>query len=323
MEIVFDGAGLPPHERLSAWLETTTQALMTTKVTFLEPTRPIDARLTAMQLGDAQLTAMSYPPLVVRRTKAMIRQSDPEQYQLGLTRTGRTGIDQARTSNLLTPGNFFLYDTSKPFTTTIHGGQAGGEALFLLIPKQLLPLPERLVARLLAVPLDGTAGIGRVLAQFMVTVADEYARCVPLDTTRLGNTIVDLVSAVLAHHLSDDLAGPAQSPPSVLFLRVTAFVDQHLRTPELGPSMIASAHHISLRYLHRVFQRNGTTVGAYIKARRLDRCRRDLADPALNHLTIHTIGARWGFPNPAEFSRTFRATLGIPPSEYRAMTTGT
>ncbi|GHE92693.1 hypothetical protein GCM10018785_68560 [Streptomyces longispororuber] len=28
---------------------------------------------------------------------------------------------------------------------------------------------------------------------------------------------------------------------------------------------------------------------------------------------------RWGFPHPAEFSRTFRAAVGMPPSDYRRL----
>jgi AraC-like DNA-binding protein len=53
--------------------------------------------------------------------------------------------------------------------------------------------------------------------------------------------------------------------------------------------------------------------------RRLERCARDLLDPALAHEPIGEIAARWGITNPAHFSRLFRAQFGLSPSEYRAV----
>nr|WP_324788513.1 AraC family transcriptional regulator [Streptomyces sp. H51] len=32
---------------------------------------------------------------------------------------------------------------------------------------------------------------------------------------------------------------------------------------------------------------------------------------------MRSVAARWGFPRPAEFTRTFRAATGLSPSEYR------
>ncbi|MEU5099326.1 helix-turn-helix domain-containing protein [Streptomyces sp. NPDC020996] len=61
----------------------------------------------------------------------------------------------------------------------------------------------------------------------------------------------------------------------------------------------------------------GTTVSAFVREQRLSRCRRDLADPSLAHHSIRFVAARWGFPRPAEFTRTFRAATGLSPSEYR------
>jgi hypothetical protein len=64
-------------------------------------------------------------------------------------------------------------------------------------------------------------------------------------------------------------------------------------------------------------QEHDMTVAAWIRSRRLDRCRRDLADPGLWARPVSAIGARWGFPDGAHFSRVFRAAYGIPPREYR------
>ncbi|MEV6810390.1 helix-turn-helix transcriptional regulator [Streptomyces sp. NPDC051132] len=84
--------------------------------------------------------------------------------------------------------------------------------------------------------------------------------------------------------------------------------------------MIADAHHLSARTVQRLFQQQGTTVSAFIREQRLNRCRRDLADPSLAHHSIRSVAARWGFPRPAEFTRTFQADTGLSPSQYRQVT---
>lgn len=316
METVFDTAHLPGPDRVEAWIETTALALVRTDFILLDPDT-FGARLNAAALGAVQVTEMSYGPLRSRRTPRLIRQSDPEQYQIAYIRRGFQGIEQVRRQALLSPGELVFYDSSHPFDATVGAGQGVARSVLLQFPKQLLPLPEAKVTGLLAETLPGTQGVGRLFAQFLSTLADDHMTYTQRDAARLGNTALDLATAVLAHRLDGDHA-PSLSAPGVLFLRITSHIEQHLHAPDLQPATIAAAHGISLRYLHRIFQKNGVSVSAYIKRRRLERCRRDLADPALSHLTVHSIASRWGFPRPADFTRAFRNAVGVPPTHYRA-----
>src|SRR5690606_31419702 len=94
-------------------------------------------------------------------------------------------------------------------------------------------------------------------------------------------------------------------------------IEEHLADPDLSPATVAAAHHVSVRQLHRLFEGRDETVAARIRARRLERCRRDLLDPALAEQTVAAIGARWGLPNPSQLSRLFRQAYGVTPSELR------
>ncbi|MFF2520355.1 helix-turn-helix transcriptional regulator [Streptomyces sp. NPDC058086] len=98
---------------------------------------------------------------------------------------------------------------------------------------------------------------------------------------------------------------------------VHSFIEHHLDDPQLSPAAIAAAHHISVRYLHRLFQPQGTTVSAWIRQRRLERCHRDLADPQSSDKPIGFLAARWGFVHASDFTRSFRTAYGVPPSTYR------
>jgi AraC-like DNA-binding protein len=323
METVFDSDELPVSERTEAWVAATTASLVPNRFTFPDRTT-FGARLQAMPLGAAQLCALSYAALYSRRTPALIRQSDPEHYQVGLIRSGRQGIDQARRRSLVGAGDLVLYDSSRPFDAVVPTSRPRSESLLLQFPKNRLPLSERQIARLLAVPIPGRHGIGRLLADFLGTLAAEEPTYTVRDRLRLEGTAINLVAATLAHHLDRDGDLPPESRQQVLFIQISAYIEQHLADLDLGPAHLAAVHHISPRHLHRNFQQRHTTVAGFIRQTRLARCRRDLADPALRGLAVHTIAARWGFPEPAAFSRTFRTTAGCSPTEYRtARLTGT
>ncbi|AQS66717.1 helix-turn-helix domain-containing protein [Streptomyces pactum] len=317
METLFDSDELMAAERADGWAETTSRSLVPTEFRFLDE-GPLRARLRAVSLGDdVQLSALAYSSLSSRRTPALIRRSDPELYQLALVERGRQGLEQCGRSVSLESGDMVLYDSSHPFEATVATDTGLADSLVLQFPKRRLPFRDTHVSRLLAVPLSGRTGVGLLLARFLTGLSEEAARCTPQDATRLETTTLDLVSAVLAHHLDRERVLPRESQQHVLFLRIGSFIRSHLGTEDLTPAHVARAHQMSVRALHRLFAQHDTTVAGYIRQARLEHCRRDLAAPHLSHLPVHAIGARWGYLRPAAFNRVFRTAYGVPPGEYR------
>jgi AraC-like DNA-binding protein len=127
------------------------------------------------------------------------------------------------------------------------------------------------------------------------------------------DAVVDLVSAAL-----DEKSLHTHRPPAVAIVSgAKSFIDAHLADPGLNTSTIAAAHHITPRYLQKLFEAEHLTVAGWIRTRRLQRCRRDLEDPRLGSVSIGTICARRGFADPAHFSRLFKQTYGISPRAFR------
>ncbi len=85
--------------------------------------------------------------------------------------------------------------------------------------------------------------------------------------------------------------------------------------------MIAAAHHISVRYLYKLFETDmpGQGVADWIRQRRLERCQRDLLDPALQGRPVNAIEARWGLADAASLSRMLRTAYGVPPAYSRVL----
>ena len=92
----------------------------------------------------------------------------------------------------------------------------------------------------------------------------------------------------------------------------------HLREPDLDAGRIATEHHISVRQLYRILAAEGISLGDWIRSRRLEGVRRDLALPFLKD-PISEVSRRWGFTNDSSFARVFRANFGVSPSEWREL----
>jgi AraC-like DNA-binding protein len=260
---------------------------------------------------------MRYLPLTSARTPKLIRQNDPEYYQLSLTVHGRMGLSHSGHEVALGTGDLVLYDSSRPFDGWAASETGAVAHIVAQVPKTLVPIRPNRVDRLIATRIPGDRGFGELLAQFLTQVTAKAHQYRPSDTGRLSTIILDLLAATVAQRLDDHSTLALESRQHALFLRVQAFIQQHLGDPELSPGLIAAAHHISTRSLHRLFQNQDTTAAAYIRQQRLERARRDLADPLLCTRPIHATARRWGFTRPADFTRAFRTAYGISPKEFQ------
>ncbi|MET8155684.1 helix-turn-helix domain-containing protein [Sphaerisporangium sp. NPDC005289] len=263
----------------------------------------------------AQMVSSSTARRGLHRSAEMIRRSDPGLYHVVLYEEGSTVLtcDERRTEPR--PGDISLLDSSRCYEGWHESGAA--RYLRLQVPRMLLPVPPAVTAGLIGARLSGRTGIGALLWNVATQSAGSLSGYTPSDAIRISTILVDLVAALIAHEMESPAALPTESGRQVLYLQVQAFIQQRLGEPDLTPAMIAEAHHVSVRTLHRLFESNGCTVAKWIQTRRLDRCRHDLADPALVDRPIHAIAARWGFTVQPHFSRAFQSAYGISPSEYR------
>lgn len=264
-----------------------------------------------------QVSAFVLPSLRSVRPPGLVRRRDPELYQITLCLRQRMALSQARNDGLTAPGDLAVYDTSHPFEAQTFAGPDPVEAVVAHVPRAALPFPAHRLDRLLGRSLPGTHGVGAILASFLAALVRHGPELPPAELARLDSVTLDLVTAYLAEQVDLPAAVPPAGRERVLLTRIHTFIEAHLGDGGLTPRAVAEGCHISVRYLHRLFEREGTTVAAWIRSRRLDRCRRDLADPACDKQPVYAIGARWGLAGASEFNRSFRAAYGRPPGQWR------
>ncbi|RII17675.1 Transcriptional activator NphR [Streptomyces sp. YIM 130001] len=278
-----------------------------------------------LALGPVHVASLRFAPVDINRRSGN-RDLQGEGYQLLVPLEGTLLADWDGTASASGPGSLYVHDEAR---LNAFGCRAPDElgtfhTATVHVPKDLLPLPTHSVERLLGQRLAGADAFGGLLAGLvtrLITHADTYRAS---DGPRLGATVLDLVHAHLAHLLETEGAAGELEPETrqrVLLMRIMDFIRRNLHDPDLTPRAVAEAHHISVSYLHRIFQAHTpgseATVARWIREQRLARTRRDLTDSALRATPVHRIAARWGFAHAAAFSRAFRAAYGLPPGDYR------
>lgn len=310
-------ADLPAADRFAWWRELTANSIIKSTV-LCEHEADFQVSARSVQLGGVTVSRMTYSAVRYFRNRRMIRQSDPEQLILGLALSGRLGMTIDGTEQVAGPGTILVYDTSQP----VHGWTTDPRArlstqLLVQVPRTLLPLHANQIGRLVGTPLPGREGVGALTAGYLAGLVAHAERYRPADAARLRAVTLDLLTALFAHHLDTGTAVPPETRHEVLQVQLHEFVERRLGDPGLSPGMLAAAHHISLRQLHKLFHQQGLTVAGWIRQRRLEGCRGALADPAQRSRPAHVIARRYGFTSYAHFSRLFTARYGHSPSDYR------
>jgi AraC-like DNA-binding protein len=315
IETMFRSDDVAPAERFARWYEVSEQAYAPVEI-HSDHKADFRATIRNLDLGIVQVSTLTYPPVQVSRTPKLIRQSDPEAFQLWLNLRGIIRITQGGRGAELAGQDLVLFDTSRPY----HGFTDAVAGVVVQWPRALMPLGPDAVSRLTAVRISAGQGMGALLSRHLIELTRQAAHYRPADTARLSTITLDLLAALCAHHLEAEASLPPEARQQALQAKIHDFIQQRLGDPDLSPETVAAVHQISMRYLYKLFPHQGLTVAGWIRQRRLERCRSDLADPHLSRVPIHAIAARWGFTDSAHFSRAFRAAYGMPPKDYRHLT---
>ena len=316
-----DSSGLAPADRLDHCRERLAALPVPLDFSVAGTARIGPSRLAASSLGPVTVARVVHVidgAAVIDRPVRMIRQADPEIYRLMLHLEGTDLMTQDGRVAALARHGMALFDSSRPFRVHLQPGRDNIHRYAMLtFPRTLLAVDPRAVRAATGLRLDGTGPLGSLVHDFVTHLARDVDRYRAADGARLATTVLDLLTVWMAGELD---AGPV--PPEArgrtLLAQSQAFIAEHLADPMLSPHAVADAHHVSLRTLQGIFAGQGLTVTGWIRQRRLEACRRDLANPRLASVAVATVGRRWGFANAAHFSRLFRQAYGMSPRAFRA-----
>jgi AraC-like DNA-binding protein len=213
----------------------------------------------------------------------------------------------------MSAGQFVIYDTTRPYE--LRFDDSFTQTVFQ-IPRKLLHQRVGSFDTLTATTFQGDRPLERLAYEFLLGISKTVDQVDAATATRLLDQALDLVAMAFAdrmHQRSADLSFHR----SALLYRLKSYILTHLRDPELSMPRAAAAIGISPRYASDLMAAEQTSFRSYVQMQRLERCKRDLSDPA--HLARHVsdIAFAWGFNDLAHFSRIFKQKFGASPREWR------
>ncbi|MEV4097734.1 helix-turn-helix domain-containing protein [Streptosporangium saharense] len=312
MPTLVSTAGLPPREQVEFWRNVVSDAFGPLQLRAGD-TGGFAGRIASRTLGPVQVSDVRAPAHVVSRAARHITtRGGRENYKFCLLLRGSGVIEQAGRRVVASAGDLVFYDLSRPMELVLDAHHL----LALTVPRSAIPLPAAHVADLAGTLLASRQGPGRLTVSFLTALAAEGDAVDGPHGQYLGEAIVNMVTSALSERLSGE--SPVPGAGAELLQCITDWIERNLHRPDLSPAVIAHAHHVSVRQLHRIFHAAGMTVAAHVRTRRMDRCRRELSTAHLRADRVSSIAARWGFSDAASFSRAFRRIYGCAPSDYRA-----
>jgi len=248
------------------------------------------------------------------RSRRLIQASTKNDFVIGFLISGSLTLTQGSGQAILRPGDMAIFDSTREYAIEVS---RGFDALWIGVPRHRLEGRLTAATEVLAQRIDGEAGVGHVASNMLRAALEEAPQLLPAEASRIANHLLDLLSLALA---SPDRAAPPPSQSryvSSTLRRVQGFIDTHLDDETLTPDVIAQAHYVSVRYLNKLFEREGTSLARWIRLRRLERCRSDIEDASQARQKISDIAYNHGFRNVSSFNRLFKSYFGCSPRALR------
>jgi AraC-like DNA-binding protein len=311
--LLIDTETVPAAERLDYWSESAFSNYLPVQVR--SAADRFEARMWGYDLGALSLFRISAAPNTMMRSARSIAANDPECLHVSVVLRGRINAAQEGRTGVAKAGDIISYETSHP---VIFKADQPYESLVVRVPRPLLGAQEMQISSRTAVGIPGASGLPKAAVAFFRNLvrALEDGTITAEEAPNAVECVLDLVRAVYAAPITTQEPTRLRSRAEIL-LNVQSYIEANLSDSALCPEDIARASFISTRYLHKLFETEGTSVCRWIRETRLERCRRDLLDPALSDQTILDISSRWGLPGPQHFSRLFRAMYGCSASDLR------
>jgi AraC-like DNA-binding protein len=316
MKLGFDTNYIPHADREETIREAIWRHVVKVEITHHPDSHRIQAVGAISSVGRVGVCSVKSNATTIRRTPKLARDDFEPSIFLGLQISGCSMVIQDGREATLRAGDMAVYDTTRPYTLL---NEQGIHQHYFRVPRSDLALPDRAIATMTAVRL----GQDNPIAALATTYFGRLARLQdpPIPTSRaeaIEVPSIELVRALLATSLCDPVLA-AEPLENTIELRIFEYMRAHLADRDLSARGIAARHNISARQLYKILGRSGVTPADWIRARRLEECRKDLANPCTKHMTIEAIARRWGITDAPYFSRAFKKAYGISPRKWRAL----
>jgi AraC-like DNA-binding protein len=303
----------PLQQRLAKWREIYGRSIANVDI---EPIgdEPFRASVTFQSLPGIGLVSGSRSPAHYHLTRQHLVGAR-DGFGLSVLISGASTTKQLGREIVGQPGTAVVISGTDPSISTMH---RMGQFLTIVLPRPELAARVRNLDAAYAqqIPADNDA------LRLLVRYVDTLHAAGPLDGLMLAQAVaahvIDL--AALAIGAKADVAHEAEGRgvAAARLQTIKTDIRRNLGDHALSATAVALRHGVSPRYVHKLFERDGTSFSEFIMARRLDCALQMLKDPNFAARTISSIAFECGFNDISYFNRAFRRAYNATPSGIRS-----
>jgi AraC-like DNA-binding protein len=260
--------------------------------------------------GCTGLTVVDSTTQITERTTANIRSDSSEYVLCAYQLKGHGFAEQDGRIAETQPGEFVLYDTTRPYRLSFDGPFA--QRVFRL-PRKLLERRAAGFSQMMARPFNGTRGPGVLVTSLGGLLANQRSLLDADEFKEIEFAACEFLGAAL------NIIGRSDNDNlDRMYRRLIGALEAHLEDSPFDLGQFAGEQGISLRTLQRLFKRYQTTPSRWMLERRLERIAGQLRAPAYTSRSVTDLALSNGFNDLGHFNRAFRVRYGMSPSEWRS-----
>ena len=276
-----------------------------------DPDAPLYVDFNLRALPDLKIVSGSSGGVRSRRTKNMLGDGNDDLF-LSINQTNLFSVRQSDREALLHPGDAALVSCAEAMAFQ----RAGGVAIGIRVPRMLFAHQPGAIEDRVARVIPASSEPLRLLRAYVNSLDSDNS----LGTPELRHLVVTHIHDLLLLAING-MDSPAEQAigrglKAARLRQIKAHIVDSL-AGDMSIHAVAVAHHLTERYVQRLFEDEGTTFSTFVSHQRLARAYRMLRTPRHAGQSVSAIAYECGFHDVSHFNRMFRRRFGLTPSEAR------
>ncbi|MEM8562192.1 MAG: helix-turn-helix domain-containing protein [Pseudomonadota bacterium] len=242
------------------------------------------------------------------RSSREVAETDTAYLTLLYLREGREQITAEGREIHLNAGDMMLWDSTQKMRFWVPEQL---RKISLLIPEEALISHLPRAHDYVGAIIRHDHSMGAILGSHMQALGAQINQLSDAQLGSVMDSTLDLLAATLRSEHGID-----RSVQQATLGRIKEYLVARLGDTTLNPASIAQDFDISIRHLYTLFEKQGTSVVAWIRTQRMERARHELMQVALSGKSVTEIALDMGYTDLSHFSKSFKQSFGEAPREF-------
>jgi AraC-like DNA-binding protein len=292
----FSTSDLPERDRIATWREVVGRKLIRVEIEPFED-RPFHVDSIMRGLAGLRIVWARMSEFRVARTSGLLADGNSD-FRLSVNVSGAETVTQRGRELALSAGDATLISMAE--TGSIVRSSPGQRLWFQVPYGVLAPLVSKVEDAVLR-PIPSDTPALRLLRRYLRALEEDDVLTMPGLQHIAVTHICDLLAVALGATRDAAEAAYGRGVRAARLLAAKAFIVHNITRPDLSARSVAKRLGITPRYVHMLFETEGSSFAKFMMQHRLTHTRLMLFDPRFAHHTISMIAFRGRLQRPVSF----------------------